>query len=277
MGRVARVGGPRLRAFFFLLSSFLVVGCGAKVVESSPSGAGGGARDGGAGQGAAGASGAGQGGTAGAAGSAAGASVGAGGTGQGAGGATGGTGGSRGGAAGGTGVGPECTTANDCKLLSDCCTCEAVAPGEAVPTCPPIACLVNQCEAHALLPNRVACVAGRCVAGFECDSSKVICKSLPPTCDAGFIPAVKDGCYAGGCVPVTECISVRSCLDCKGRSTCAAYVERSGSVPHCVTVPDACRVRTCECVGPSVCTGAFSSCGDLSGLPGVACSCPTCS
>jgi hypothetical protein len=197
---------------------------------------------------------------------------------------TAGSGGASGGTSGGSGSGgtagsparPECTRAGDCKLLNDCCTCQAIAAGEFVPPCPPIACLVSKCEEQQLPPDRVACIAGRCVAGFECDSSKVICKSLPPRCEPGFVPAVKDGCYAGGCVPVTECLSVRSCSQC-GPFPCAIYATRPGPQYHCVTVPPACgNLATCACLGPTVCTPPYTSCGDLSGVRGVTCSCPNC-
>jgi len=186
-------------------------------------------------------------------------------------------GGGRGGA-GGSGGGapqPECTSAADCKLQNDCCTCEAIAPGEIIPPCP-IACLVSKCEAQQLPKDKVACIAGRCVAGFDCDSSKVTCKVLPPVCEAGLIPAVKGDCYAGGCVPVTECTNVKSCADC-GKFPCADYATRLGPEAHCVTVPSGCGDNaTCACLGPTVCTKPFSSCGDLSGVRGVSCTCPTC-
>jgi hypothetical protein len=198
----------------------------------------------------------------------------AGASGSGGAGGAGGTGGI-GGAAGGSPQ-PECTTAADCKLQNDCCTCQALAPGEFYPSCPPIACLVDKCEALQLPKDAVACVAGRCVAGFECDSSKVTCKLLPPVCEPGFVPGVKDTCYTGTCVPVTECVSVKSCAEC-GKFACAAYATRTGPQAHCVTVPPACGdSATCACFGPTVCTKPFSGCGDLSGLRGVTCTCPTC-
>jgi hypothetical protein len=192
------------------------------------------------------------------------------------GGASGAGGNATGGAGGASTPGPECTTVADCKLVSDCCTCQAIGPGESIPPCPPIACLQNKCEALQLPKSKMACVAGRCVAGFDCDSSMVTCKLLPPTCEAGFVPGVKDSCYSGSCVPVTECVNVKSCMDC-GKFPCASYATRSGPEIHCVSGPAACNDdATCACLGPTVCTDPYSSCANFSGQRGVFCSCPTC-
>jgi hypothetical protein len=134
----------------------------------------------------------------------------------------------------------------------------------------------EQCEALQLPKDAVACIAGRCVAGFECDSSKVTCKLLPPVCEPGFVPGVKETCYTGTCVPVTECVSVKSCSDC-GKFACANHATRTGPQAHCVTIPAACGdTATCACFGPTVCTKPYSSCSDFSGVRGVSCTCPTC-
>jgi hypothetical protein len=195
--------------------------------------------------------------------------------GAGAAGGGGAAGSSTGGAGGGGAAEPECSTVADCRLQNDCCTCQALAPGEVAPGCA-IDCIQNKCDAEQLQKDHMACVAGRCVAGFDCDSSKVTCKLLPPACEPGFVPAVKDTCYVGGCVPVTECVSVKSCADC-AKFACANYATFAGPEAHCVTVPNACgNAATCACLGPTVCTKSYSICNDLSGVRGVACSCPTC-
>ncbi len=259
------------------LVSICLLGCGG---ESDSGGSGGGTTGGSGGAtggssgtgGATGGSGGATGGSAGASGGSAGATGGSAGTG----GATGGTGGATGGTGGGGPASPECTTATDCKVFADCCSCLGVPTTENPTSCPQN-CLLDKCgEIDA--PKAAACVAGRCVMGFECDSSKVTCKSLPPTCPAGQVARVDPTtqCWKG-CVPAGECNSVKSCSDCTGELVCAGYVTQLGPQNHCVDVPKTCNGNfSCACLGPSVCTSPFSTCADFSGQKGVSCSCPNC-
>jgi hypothetical protein len=191
-----------------LALSLFAVGCGGES-ENDASGGSGGATGGSGGAGGstggAGGSGgsAGSGGTAGAGGGSGGSTGGTGGAG-----ATGGSGGSTGGTGGTGGAGPaqpECKIDGDCKMFSDCCSCMGVPTTENPVPCP-ANCLQDKCG-ELSAPKTAACIAGRCVAGFNCDSSKVTCKMATPNCDPGKVPLVKeDGtCWQGSCVPANEC------------------------------------------------------------------------
>jgi hypothetical protein len=174
------------------------------------------------------------------------------------------------------GVKPECTSEKDCKIVNDCCACEALPNNVPSVPCPAI-CKQSQCAALGLATPQAACVAGRCVVGFECDSSKVLCKSVPPQCPAGQIALVQGSCWQGGCVPANECASVKGCGDCTGDLVCAEFVQRGGPTVHCYDVPKECNGNFgCSCAGAGVCSGPGLTCADLSGLKGIACSCPAC-
>lgn len=216
--------------------------------------------------------------TGGASGGTGGASGGTGGASGGTGGASGGTGGASGGTGGTGGVvgAPECKTANDCKVFNDCCSCEGVPKAENPTVCPAL-CKQNKCESLGVSPTTVECVAGRCVKGYDCDTSKVTCKAAEPACPSGQVPEVKGNCYTFNCVPANECMFVPSCAKCGGNDVCANYVTQLGPRPHCVSIPTECNGNfTCACMGPSVCLSPFDSCSDLSGPKGVACTCPAC-
>lgn len=202
----------------------------------------------------------------------------AGGNGNGGGGmsASGGQGGGGGTASGGAagGPGPECRTAVDCRLENDCCQCAAV-PDSTPPSICMRECIQSVCSAMQLPPNELACVAGRCVAGFNCDASRVVCLMAKPICVNGLVPAVNAAgtCYTGGCVAATQCTRVTSCADCGGPQSCVIYQMPGGNQFHCVTAPPACQSDfTCGCLGPTVCTGTHRTCGNLSGQRGVTCS-----
>lgn len=206
---------------------------------------------------------------------------GAGGT-SGSGGATGGAAGSSGsgGATGGMGGGggaAQCTDAAGCTLHSDCCTCQALGPGETVQECP-VDCIVDMCTSLGVTQANVACAAGSCVAGIPC-ASTTICNSKPPVCDPGKVPSIKDNCW-GPCVPATECAGVSGCSDCTGPlQTCVTIETQTGDGPesHCVSIPKGCEGNpTCECMGDSVCASPFDTCTDFSGQKGMLCSCPNC-
>jgi hypothetical protein len=198
-------------------------------------------------------------------------------------GTAGGVGGSasagRGGAGGTAAPGPECMTAADCKLVSDCCTCAAIPVGAAAPSCS-LVCIQSQCDARQLPRGAVACVAGRCVAGFACDTSQVTCRIAPPNCPAGEVPSVTDAgtCYTGACAPATQCTLLPSCDACTGADPiCVVYQTQRGNQFHCVSIPPACGARTtCDCLGPTTCVAPYRSCADLSGRKGITCSCLNC-
>lgn len=280
----------------FFLASMVALACGGESDDggSGTGGSGGSSTGGSAGSGATGGS-AGSGGSsgtgatggsAGSGGSSTGGSAGSGGsTTGGSGGATGGTGGSVTGGTGGASTGgtggaaakPECTQASDCKVFEDCCSCEGV-PSSANPSICKMACTTKKCAELGVSSTEVSCVAGRCVKGYECDSSKVVCLSMPPKCAAGEVAQVKGSCWTGKCVPAGECLGVASCSECDGsKYACVTNVAKPAPTRHCVDVPQICGgAATCGCFGPSVCTSPFTSCNDLSGVKGVTCGCPTC-
>ena len=135
-------------------------------------------------------------------------------------------------------------------------------------------------ERRRTIAAAVACVAGRCVAGFACDTTRVTCKIATPSCPAGEVPTVNDAgtCYLGTCAPATECTTVTSCGVCTGASeACVSYETQLGPQHHCVTIPPACNGNGgCSCNGLVSCVAPYRMCTDYSGIRGVTCSCPTC-
>ena len=180
---------------------------------------------------------------------------------------------------GGAVASPECVTASDCRLVSDCCTCSAQPTGGPDPRACKLDCAQSKCAQQMLPPNAVDCVAGRCVAGFNCDAARVVCGSSTPMCGAGEVPTVNAAgtCYMGGCVPATQCKRVTSCAACRGgEQACVNDVTFQGNQAHCVTVPPECSgAASCGCLGPSSCVSPYNVCVDFSGIRGIACGCPS--
>ncbi len=189
-------------------------------------------------------------------------------------GATGGTGAVAGQGGGGNDpVAGECVTDDDCEMLSDCCSCIVAPKGKAkLPYCEPTPCFADQCSANQI--QKASCVAGQCIKGFECDSSKVFCNALPPLCEGGEVPSVDNGCW-GPCVPAVQCASVANCSECPGGTSCVVN-QAWTSTAHCVNVPAGC-AADCSCLGKAVCTGAFNACIDkVNDGSALHCECPTC-
>jgi hypothetical protein len=191
----------------------------------------------------------------------------------------GGTGGAAGGRGGAGAASPECTTAADCKLVDDCCSCEAIPVGATAAPCA-LLCIQSACAARQLPSGAVACVAGKCVAGFACDATKITCKIATPACPAGEVPVVNasGNCYVGTCAPETECKTVSSCAVCNGTNVaCVSYGAQLGAEYHCVTIPPECGANGgCTCLGVASCPAPYSACTDYSGIRGVSCTCPSC-
>jgi hypothetical protein len=203
------------------------------------------------------------------AGGAAGSSVG------GAGGAAGttGAGGSASGGGGGSASHGECTQASDCVLDDGCCACASVPKGTSVDVCN-IECIASLCASRGITSADVACVSGRCALTRSCNPQNVICALAPPSCAAGSLPAVADGCYAGACLPASQCSDVGSCGVCTAAGlVCVTDQVAGGPTYHCVSVPSACSgAPTCACLG--VCTGSYECAAPASTTP--VCQCPTC-
>ncbi|MEP6655003.1 MAG: hypothetical protein ABJA82_16690 [Myxococcales bacterium] len=171
---------------------------------------------------------------------------------------------------------PECVTAADCRLQNDCCACRAV-PASAPPSACLLLCPQTKCAQQELPPGKMDCVAGRCVAGFACDTSTVVCDQATPACPVGSVPTVSPNgnCFSGNCAPATQCLSVDSCASCgDGNHACVTQRPKDGNTSrHCVTIPAVCEgTATCGCFGPSTCVSPTTTCTNLSGANGVSCS-----
>lgn len=128
-------------------------------------------------------------------------------------------------------TGAGCQTDNDCLLISDCCSCQAIPRGEKAPSCDPKrSCVMSVCAQYQGV-DQARCSAGRCVLGFECDPTKVLCKRLPPVCPPGQVPRVLSGCY-GECVDARQCLTVPSCAVCGPADTCVGAVAALPGL-HC--------------------------------------------
>ena len=184
---------------------------------------------------------------------------------------TGGVGGDAGSTTGGTsgtgGGGRECETADDCEMFSDCCNCEAVPKGTALPTCD-LLCIQDQCSALQIEPEEVACSFGRCVLDRSCNHALATCDSLPQPCPDGLVRSLTEGCW-GPCLPPTECRDVTDCSSCADGDVCvheASWFQADGCVrpdPSCT------KGNYCECL--EACSVACVESDDA-----VTCHCPVC-
>jgi hypothetical protein len=158
---------------------------------------------------------------------------------------------------------PECQTAEDCRMVSDCCGCRS-EPVDA-PTFCALPCERDACAEIMVDSEEVECVFGRCVIARSCDS-QVGCPALPPNCPEGTVPSVLDDCW-GPCLPPTECRTVSGCAAC-GDAFCVEF-QAQRSVFHCVTRVDQCDLENyCECLG--VC-GECSETDDQVACPCLGC------
>ncbi len=143
---------------------------------------------------------------------------------------TGGVGGTpaTGGAAGTGGAlpQPECKTADECTLHSDCCNCIALAPGESPPPCTIPTCFVDTCTSMGVsLTDGAQCNAGRCGVGFDCDQSHVLCLAPTPLCDP---PTCRPSAARAGGLACPPRIAAMSR---------AAPTATSSPMPACPTTP----------------------------------------
>lgn len=163
-----------------------------------------------------------------------------------------------------------CATDRDCKIINDCCSCDAVNVDEES-TCGGMECLAPVCGAAE--PDAV-CEAGMCTIEWDCNEAFVTCDVLPPECPDGLLPAIVDGCYTNQCVAAEECNVVPDCSWCLRDQACVATESQLGPFYSCVPMPEDCGgVATCECL-PDACNPELELC--MTTDDGVACSCPTC-
>jgi hypothetical protein len=187
--------------------------------------------------------------------------------------ATGGTamGGKNTGGTGGIGY-PECAEAKDCALFTGCCSCLPMPVGSSLPICN-ISCIQSDCDARGIGREEVACIAGRCVFNRTCSAVNTVCSIPAPSCVAGEVPLLLNGCYAGGCARPEDCADVDSCEVCKDPGLSCATFEVLPPSHHCVTSPPECQDKpTCACMG--VCSGVMSCVQPDS--TDLICQCPGC-
>jgi hypothetical protein len=174
----------------------------------------------------------------------------------------------------------QCQRDEDCQLVNDCCTCQAIPGHENPPYCDPkTSCVMPACSQYGGL-DKAHCVAGRCILAFDCDTSMIACKRSPPVCPPGQTPRVIGQgvarCY-GECVDARQCQAVPSCAVCGLKDLCVRYAP-SPQPYHCVPVPAACTASpSCACVQPAVCVGAYQTCVEGGSVaPAISCGCPSC-
>lgn len=100
-------------------------------------------------------------------------------------------------------MGNECTTSDDCRLVSDCCRCVSAPKGLVLDVCY-AACAETMCITEGISGSDDVCVNGRCVLDRSCDRNQIDCDMPPPACEPGMIPTVDDSCF-GSCMASTEC------------------------------------------------------------------------
>ena len=173
---------------------------------------------------------------------------------------------------GGTYAIGNCVNSSDCHLLQNCCSCAAVSnntTAECLLSCGS----VSMCDGMGLGPMDAICVAGRCSLSLSCNTDYVTCLGVPPKCNPGQVPAIRNGCF-DKCIAVDQCNDVTSCNDCEAWGLACVTVESPlGSLHHCVTTPRACEQnRTCECMG--VCDGIYACVNP--GTTDLTCRCVEC-
>jgi hypothetical protein len=159
--------------------------------------------------------------------------------------------------------------------VNDCCTCAGFPTGTTPPSCPMENCFVPICESLLFPAPKAKCVAGRCVAGFNCNPETVQCPMPQPSCPPGRTPSVVNGCWAG-CVPTIECGVVGSCEQCAAGEACVTLVGEGALGDHCVDVPAECNgTIDCGCTGSSACVKPFGFCTQPAPTQ-LDCECPNC-
>jgi hypothetical protein len=124
------------------------------------------------------------------------------------------SGGRQSGSGGGESCPPECFVANQCvtacgqiPVTSGCCPCPSGTVN------------VFSCG---------AADSGAGSGGVSCDTRRVRCPALPPTCPAGQVVSVPGSCY-GPCVPIDSCVCAAA-ADCPDANqyTCHMSATRCG-------------------------------------------------
>ncbi|GAB4528635.1 MAG: hypothetical protein Tsb0020_45740 [Haliangiales bacterium] len=102
---------------------------------------------------------------------------------------------------------PACTNDSQCGLGYICNNDDVCTPP---PDCDETGCL-GACGGF--------CVPDPDAPQVSC-YGPIFCDAEPPVCQDGSVPAIVDGCYAGGCVAVDDCAPLPPSLSCTGEPTC---------------------------------------------------------
>ncbi len=152
------------------------------------------------------------------------------------------------GGSGGTQNTPQCSQDSDCKLVSDCCRCEAMSSSSPTPECSSGPCFTDACPTESV--TAAACVNTSCVKAKSC-AGTVTCGQAKPACPAGQTPLVSGGCW-GACVNASECLTLDNCDACS--SPGFLCVQEYGPNRKCVPVPVACTSHiNCDCLKSYLC------------------------
>jgi hypothetical protein len=177
------------------------------------------------------------------------------------------------GSTGGGVPGMGCVSDDDCTIVDDCCTCAGIHVDDEPPACP-IECKATACMS-AGLGQTVHCELGTCqLEEVDCNQMTIVCDSLPPNCEPGFLPSVGNNCWTGNCVPVEACNVVPSCDVCPEDQTCIELVAKGPGGFKCSPIaPECAGTPTCDCM-PGVCPPPFEGCIDIE--EGIRCECLAC-
>lgn len=179
-------------------------------------------------------------------------------------------------------VGATCEQDSDCKLYTDCCTCDVLANDEAPPPCAIQECFVEVCATLDIGQQAPVCRFGRCTfAKVTCNPSAVICDAAPPNCPVGQLPSVNGDCWSGQCTPVEACDWAPDCAACATDPfdplVCVLKLQK-GPFNVCEPKPVGCGDAPeidCAC-GAEICDASppHTECHDQ--VPGIQCECPFC-
>lgn len=96
-----------------------------------------------------------------------------------------------------------CVDEADCRIFSDCCTCDAFAMDEHPMECA-ADCDRTLCEEWGI--TEVICSHTCHLLLVDCDPGLVMCPDAPPDCADGFAPSIEMRCWTRHCVPVELCV-----------------------------------------------------------------------
>jgi hypothetical protein len=96
-----------------------------------------------------------------------------------------------------------CSSVDECRLVSTCCSCEAIHRDADPPAACDATCDRPMCDVWGV--SEMLCSHGCHLLLVECDAAMIECADPPPACEAGFVPSLDDRCWSGHCVPESLC------------------------------------------------------------------------